>query len=466
MNLNRNQNGNRTETPNRNAKPKRQTETPNRNAKHPTETQTETGSPRLLDQRLCLIPFQLDMLSTEFNNKGTTQGGIMTRMGRWLLTFLCLAFSLQAQAANKEWTVLVYLNGFNDLDAAGKMNLNQMESVGSSDQVNVVVEWGSISAPTSTKRMLVAKDSDINKVTSPVLEELGKVDMGDPATLKTFLNWGIQKFPANHYLVVVWDHGSGWHLTGSNGHVHAQDISWDDLSGNAITTEDLGRVIREVSQDLGRKIDIYSSDACLMAMGEVAGEMSGAIDYFAGSQELEPDSGWPYDVILADLVANPGQSPADLANLIAKSYVKSYEGSDDATFSVLDMSQFARFEGAAGAFADALASLSKTGRAATLKQVKVTQSYSGDYGDLGDFARRLQGKVGIDAAVIANVQQALHNLVIANYMTDKYPNTHGLSVWLPLDAKTYRGLSKPYSGLTFEHDSHWSKAISSYLNLN
>ena len=34
-----------------------------------------------------------------------------------------------------------------------------------------------------------------------------------------------------------------------------------------------------------------------------------------------------------------------------------------------------------------------------------------------------KGKVAIEASVLENVQQALHDLVISNYMTSKYPNT-------------------------------------------
>ena len=40
----------------------------------------------------------------------------------------------------KEWTVMVYMNGKNDLEAAGFLDLDEMERVGSSDQVNILAE--------------------------------------------------------------------------------------------------------------------------------------------------------------------------------------------------------------------------------------------------------------------------------------------------------------------------------------
>ena len=106
-----------------------------------------------------------------------------------ILTFaLLLGFALNASAADvKEWTFLVYLNGNNNLDSFGTMNINEMEQFGSSDQVNVVVQWASMRSQV-TKRLLVQKDSSTT-VTSPVVESLSNVDMGDYHSLIEFARW-------------------------------------------------------------------------------------------------------------------------------------------------------------------------------------------------------------------------------------------------------------------------------------
>src|ERR1700757_4673970 len=83
-----------------------------------------------------------------------------------------------AAAADKEWTFLLYLNGNNNLDSFGKLNINQMEAVGSSDAVNMVVQWASLENG-DVRRLLVQKDNDTNNVTSPVVQNMGSVDMGD-----------------------------------------------------------------------------------------------------------------------------------------------------------------------------------------------------------------------------------------------------------------------------------------------
>ncbi|MGZ3701591.1 MAG: clostripain-related cysteine peptidase, partial [Bdellovibrionota bacterium] len=129
-------------------------------------------------------------------------------MKRLLVSAFLFALSLAttpATAADKEWTFLLYLNGNNNLDSFGKLNLNQMEAVGSSDSVNLVAEWASLENG-DTRRLLIKKDSDSVNVTSPALQNLGQTDMGDAKTLEDFIRWGITAYPAKHYFVAVWDH--------------------------------------------------------------------------------------------------------------------------------------------------------------------------------------------------------------------------------------------------------------------
>ena len=95
-----------------------------------------------------------------------------------------------APHGQKEWTLLVYLNGHNNLDSFGALNINQMEQVGSTKDINVVVQWAS-EAVATTKRLYVKKDNDPNTVTSPVVQDMGKVDMGDWRNVVEFVRWGV-----------------------------------------------------------------------------------------------------------------------------------------------------------------------------------------------------------------------------------------------------------------------------------
>jgi hypothetical protein len=211
-----------------------------------------------------------------------------------IIILLCSFFILlkgYAYESQKDWTVLVYLNGHNNLDSYGLEDINEMETVGSSDRVNVVVEWASLKN-TDTRRLYITQDNTAD-VKSQVVESLSRVDMGDYKSLVEFIKWGMEKYPAKHYMVDVWNHGGGWHyVVNARGvaELRPQDISWDDVSGHVIKTEQLGPAMREVSIVRGEKIDIFGADACLMSMAEILSEVQDSVKIFAGSEEVEP--GW------------------------------------------------------------------------------------------------------------------------------------------------------------------------------
>lgn len=391
-------------------------------------------------------------------------------MRAFISGFLILSALLSTHSASaspqaeKEWTFLLFLNGHNNLDQFGNLNLNQMEKVGSSDRVNLVVQWASAKSNRATKRLLVRRDSNENVVTSPVLQEMGRVDMGDPGELKKFILWGMDNYPAKHYFVAVWDHGSGWHNFDPEQPV-TKGISWDDYSGNSISTEELGRVMQDVKSATGRKIDIYGSDACLMQMAEIAGEMAGTIDYFVGSQELEPGAGWPYDQFLGPLVSNPSMSPRELSKILVDKYAASY--SSGVTLSSLDMSKFDAFARSMARLSTSISSLSSSLRTKVKDAALASMAFDySDYGDVGDFLQQLNAKnvVFSDASVVRDVKNALGALVVESKTSRDYAKATGLSVWLPKDAGTLRSHEDEYRTLDFNRSTNWSRAISDYLN--
>ena len=82
---------------------------------------------------------------------------------------------------------MVFLNGDNDLNNQAIADLNSMEIVGSSDKVNIVVQFDSLQGPAI--RYLVEKDSDPLKINSKVLQNLGEMNMGDANNLVDFIRF-------------------------------------------------------------------------------------------------------------------------------------------------------------------------------------------------------------------------------------------------------------------------------------
>ncbi|MCB0369022.1 MAG: hypothetical protein KDD45_06100, partial [Bdellovibrionales bacterium] len=340
--------------------------------------------------------------------------------------------SVAATPQEKEWTFLLFLNANNNLDYFGDINLKQMEQIGSSDKINIVVQWGSMSRQT-VKRLLIKKSTNPNQITSPVVEDIGKADMGDYKELTKFLKWGHDKYPAKKYFVAIWNHGNGWYKSKQDQNMHINDISYDDKTGNQITTEQLGVAMEEFSNYIGHKVDLYGSDACLMSMAEVAGEMSDSVSYFAGSQEVEPGYGWPYNTFLEEWMKNPMASPEEVGKTLASEYYKAYSGGvygvSSVTFSILNLNAFRNFEMAVTNLKDELMNLSQSDMKLALDKVKGTQSFTyPDYKDFGQFVDSVNADKIISEKIDSNFNKSLQDLVVMNKTSDTYRNAHGISI--------------------------------------
>lgn len=106
-----------------------------------------------------------------------------------------------------------------------------MEMIGSGDKYNVVVELGRIKGHdsseedwTTSRRYFARKDDDPARVTSPVVEELPRTDMGDYRHLADFANWAKTRYPAKKYMLTVWNPGAG-------APAHYAELAWARDSG-------------------------------------------------------------------------------------------------------------------------------------------------------------------------------------------------------------------------------------------
>lgn len=245
----------------------------------------------------------------------------------------------------KEWTFLVYINADNNLYPFAGLNMAQMEKVGSSAGVNVVVQLDPEPRNLPTTRYFITKNPNPvqGKITSQVLENLPETDMGNPKTLADFLVWGVQKFPAKKYAVIIWNHGNGW-----------QGVSYDDNPHNYLNMPMLRQGLEVMNQAIaqqrgasrasGALIDILNFDACLMSTLEVAFEMRTVAKYLVGSQFLEPGEGENYTAFLQPLTAKPQMEPRELAEIMVYQYALNYQNSnDDINYAAIDLSRVANF---------------------------------------------------------------------------------------------------------------------------
>lgn len=242
------------------------------------------------------------------------------------------------------WTILVYLDADNNLEEPGLYDMNEMEAAGSSDDVNVLVQIDRISGETSadgnwtdTRRYRMEGDNNLDKISSPVLMELGELNMGDPATLTDFMVWGMTEYPAQHYALVLWDHGAGWF-----------GVAFDDTTsdGDGLTLPELDGAITQALQQTGvEKLDIIGFDACLMGQLDVYFAMQELAHYAVGSEELVPGLGWDYTAILERLYEEPDMSGEEWAGYLVSDFINFYtkiEPDEFVTMSAVDLGKFSQ----------------------------------------------------------------------------------------------------------------------------
>ena len=356
----------------------------------------------------------------------------------------------------KEWTVMVFMNGKNDLEVAGLYNLNKMELVGSSAQLNVVTETGRMNGQendvtfdgnwTGSRRYYVTKDGNEDKVKSKLMQSFEKVDMGDYKQLVDFAKWGMKNYPAKHYSLIIWNHGSGW--------VTSKGISYDFETKNHISTPELGAAMREIG-----KVDILGYDACLMQMAELLYEVNGYADYVVGSEETVPGLGFPYDTMLPSFTANRN-SEAIVADMIG-AYDGFYASKGKAvTLSAVRMSALPDFMTAFNSWTDAILASDKKAEIKGKALGAKAYAYK-DNKDLYEVARLAaeidpQGQV---AAAGRALQDSLTGKLIIRNMAYKEGSgrdaaSHGLAIYLPA-----KGYDVKYDQLAWAGATRWDELL-------
>ena len=355
-------------------------------------------------------------------------------------------------AAEKEWTFLVFLNADNNLDQFGVDDEIEMSKVGSNAQMNIVTLIDRENGPAAIHY--------IEKNNVKTVKDLGEVDMGDYTFMVQFVKDMAAAYPAKHYALVIWNHGSGWDKKKNQA---AKGISYDDSTGNHITTEQLGLAMADIKKVLGKNLDLFCMDACLMQMVEVAWAVKNSCDFIVASEETEPGEGYPYDGMLSGLTA--GMSPAAFATHLVKAYAASYndgsQGSKSSTQSAIACAFLNDLRVALDEMA-ALAIKGKYGKEFTTALNSVQEFYYSTNKDLGDLVQLLQAGIK-DAAfqkAAAKVQDVLKKVIIANgHNGSDMAKAQGLAVYFPNSSYSF---SSEYANLAWAKESKWDEMVADF----
>lgn len=229
---------------------------------------------------------------------------------------------LTAVAGPVEWTWMVYMLEDNtQLD--GEKDVNEWEINGSiPGKVNYLVFWD---AQDDEKDGIwyVKKDPtgklNYELYSDKVSTEFGEdFDMSNYQTLKNFLLWTAQKYPAKHYGLAMWDHGSGIFKKS----IVEKGVTKDFCGGMKLW--DMEKAVSAFTTQVGKKIDIIGFDVCLLGQIETAYQLAPYCDYVIASPKTEPGDGWDYDAAFRPLNENYKLDVSELAKSIVYTYIAAY----------------------------------------------------------------------------------------------------------------------------------------------
>lgn len=413
----------------------------------------------------------------------------------------------------KHTTVFIYMADDNDLHYFAKKNLEDMKKIGSTPFLNIVVQVDGQGPYEKTKRFYVEKGNLVQVNKKDSLSEK-KLDFGNAQTLIDGCLWAMQSYPADHYTLVLWNHGIGildsiggktsnaselfifnseTNLLEINRTINfieyakqreeekeQRGICFSDTFGTYLTNQKLIYALASVQKQMnGQKFDIIAFDACLMAMLEVGDLLAPYANIMVGSQELELGAGYPYHEIFEPFLTRPLE-PQEFAKHIVDVYSNNYKPiTNDYTLSASDLTQFQDLEDSLENVAQLLIEALKSQKNSSVyrliqasKNRRLCTCFSEPtYIDLYDFLTNLSEsieymliqpqKIALKEQLktaIQETKQAVERAVFANQVGRNLERARGLSVYFP-----HRMIDSSYLQTPFATKHSWLKLIKSMI---
>lgn len=222
----------------------------------------------------------------------------------------------------KTWTILVYLDGDNNLSSAALSDLDEMKRAAPSPYVNIVVQLDLQNSITTKRYRIVNNQYEL-------IADLGELDMSAEATITDFISWGAAAYPAERTVLLLWDHGNGWDqgsIATSKAIPKTVASMFTDTDNNGASAPFLPNYrINNAIKASGVKLDVLAFDGCSMGTIEALYEFRETADIIISSEELASLAGWDYSGLISGLSAQPGMSVEDFGRLAVSSYQNFYE---------------------------------------------------------------------------------------------------------------------------------------------
>ena len=368
-----------------------------------------------------------------------------------ILIYMCGA-DLESTYANQTWVEGQSWTG----QGLAALDIEEILSVsGKPDDINIVFQTGGASEWTNhtygkyadydirsdkIQRHHVEKMSGKQLPNQLVLDQtLADANMGAGSTFQSFLEWGLETYPAEKTAVIFWDHGGAM-----SGACFDENHSNDGLLVSE-TTQAFSTVFSKKGIS---KLEWVGYDCCLMQVQDVAEKNSEFFNYMVASQESESGYGWAYSSWIDDLYQK--KNTEVILKEICDGFIADNDqwgaSSNDQTLSYLDLSYASAYKSAWESMATALISKLTSSNKSSFNSLVESAKYYADsdyeyFGvfDAKDFVNKLSNNSTFNpgSSYTSAVLNAFNNLVKYNKIGQAAGNSNGLSLFWACSANTY-----------------------------
>ena len=350
------------------------------------------------------------------------------------------------------YTVMIYLDGSTNLEdpnfdyngnTFGSMTIDAILSSGvDPDKANVVImtggsdSWGHDGLEGNGNYILhVDKDDSVGNLSAEIdYHSKEPLNMGDSSTLSFFIDFAEQKYPADHYALMIWDHG--------NGPLYGCAVD-ENHNGDSLLLPEITDALDATDFGKSKMFDWIGFDCCLMGNLEVADTLAKYSYYMIASQEVETGISGDFDYGTAWVYSflstlNSTSSPITIATNSIDLYAdgkelasKDYNFSTIYTMSLMDLTKVKNVEKALDDLFIKMSASLDAGEYATLAKLReyTKEFHEGgdlDIVDLGYMAWTLEEMYPAESKTVRN---AIDELVL--YQRTNVPEASGVSLYYP-----------------------------------
>lgn len=293
-----------------------------------------------------------------------------------------------------------------------------------------------------------------------LLKELGEVNMGRASTLAEFVRYAKARFPAERYILAVYDHGAGF-----------SGCCRDDSDGDWLDMLEM----REALRDSGGVDVLMFTAPCLMASLEAMFEVKDHVRFFIGSENTSGYCYWLHAMtdIRSLLQASPDVSTLDFVQevirIMSRYRCAQYGYEEKITMSAVRSD---RLDAVVSKFAEISLNYHsvKADRERLVRFLEERyvdlETYAGFNMDLSSLAEAMalaENNAGAREAW-KELQDLIGQAVVAEFHGGNHPGSRGIAIFCPRKGSSQQKEFSAYAPTSFAQVTSWGELLSAYLS--